>query len=141
MPISYTIDAQRKVVCVKWSGTVTSAEFAEHYRGLLTDEVADACRRCVADLRGCAIEVTGAQVQAAIQSVVRPLLGSRPWRSAIIVTDPVAFGLSRQYAAYSQGFTRCQIFSDEREALAWLLVESVPTDGSSSAPAGRVAER
>jgi hypothetical protein len=128
MPISYTHDTARRITVVTWSGTVTAREFADHYRLLLTDDTADGYRRCIADLRNCVIDISGEQIRDAIQTTVKPLLGSRPWRSAILVNDPVAFGISRQYAAYSQAFSQSQIFSDEREGLAWLLIEGVVSE-------------
>jgi len=121
MPISWSVDAKRHVILVKWHGIVTAGDLGNYFKTMLTDASARAICRCIADLRGAEIQLSGGDVQAVIRDVVRPLLGGRTWTSAIVADDAVAFGTSRQYEAYSQGFNRSAIFDDEVQALTWLL--------------------
>ena len=121
MPISWSVDVERHVIRVKWRGIVTAGDLGNYFRKMMSDANALAICRCIADLRGAEIQLSGRDVQAVIRDVVRPLLGGRTWTSAIVADDAVAFGTSRQYEAYSQGFNRSAIFDDEVQALAWLL--------------------
>ena len=48
----------------------------------------------------------------------------RAWHTAIVVANPVQFGVSRQYQAFADRYSKDAIFGNEWDALRWL--ESQP---------------
>jgi len=51
-------------------------------------------------------------------------LKGRAWHTAIVVANPVQFGVSRQYQAFADRYSKDAIFGNEWDALRWL--ESQP---------------
>ena len=73
------------------------------------------------DLRGANIRFTGNELSNLVSTVVTPVLNGRDWRTAIVVEEPVQFGVSRQYQVFAERFSTDAIFHDYDEALRWLL--------------------
>ena len=121
MPITYSIDKSHRIISEVWSGEVSAMDLADHWQRLLVDPDALAIRRTLADLRDCEIAFSGEQLFDLVRTVVEPALNGRDWRSALLVGGSVHFGVSRQYQAFAQMYSKDAIFHDEDAALKWLL--------------------
>ena len=121
MPITYSIDRQNRVIEEKWMGTIDKDDLADHWKRYLKDpEVLD-LRRTIVDLREAHILFTGNQMEALIASIVLPALKGRDWKTAIVVDQPVQFGVSRQYQVFADRYSKDAIFNNMDEARGWLL--------------------
>lgn len=121
MPITYTIDADAGVIFEVWAGAITAGDLGDYWRAYLADPAVLAVRRTLADLRAADLRFTGAELQALVNREVVPRLGGKTWRTAILVSGPVQFGVSRQYGVFAEAYSRDAIFSDRDAALRWLL--------------------
>jgi hypothetical protein len=121
MPISYSIDQQKRLIVEVWTGDVTATDLAAYWRDYLADPAVLAIRRTLVDLRQCRILFTGSQLSALINSVVIPVLEGRDWKTAIVVDQPAQYGVSRQYHVFAESYSVDSIFSDPDAALTWLL--------------------
>ncbi len=123
MPITYKIDRENRIIDEKWTGTVSRNDLSEFWSKFLEDpEVLD-IRRTLVDLRESQITFTGSQMDTLIQSIVLPVLKGRDWKTAIVVTAPLQFGVSRQYQVFAERFSKDSIFNDMDEARCWLLAQ------------------
>lgn len=120
MPIAYIVDHDRNLVIETWTGDVTRAELAAHWQTLLTDPAALAVRRTVVDLRQSTPLINGRDISDLIAGIVMPHLGNRHWITALVVDKPVMFGISRQYQALAERYSRDAIFHNIDDALAWM---------------------
>ena len=123
MPISYSIDHERRFIVETWTGDVAEADLAAHWRHYLADPEVLAVRRTLVDLRRGRILFKGDQLANLVDRIVRPALNGRDWKTAILVSDPLQFGVSRQYQVFAETYSRDAIFDSEDAALAWLLRE------------------
>ena len=121
MPITYSIDKSNEVILEVWTGTVSAMDLAAHWKRLLADPDALALGRTLVDLRNCQIEFSGKQLFHVIRTVAEPALTGRDWRSALLVGEPVQYGVSRQYQALAQVYSKDAIFNDEDAAFKWLI--------------------
>ncbi len=124
MPIQYRIDRATGIIEETWSGTVTIGDLRDYWRGYLADPEVLQLRRTVADLRAADIAFTGAELDSLVGALVLPMLGDRDWRTAIVVGDPVQFGVGRQYQVFADRYSRDSIFDDPEKAKAWLTAPS-----------------
>ena len=120
MPISYTIDYVQGVIFEVWRDDVTAADLHRHWRALHTDPEALAIRKTLVDVRGSRLLFTGDEMSDLVSSVVVPLLDGRDWITAILLEQPVHFGVSRQYQIFAERYSKDSIFHDYDEALHWL---------------------
>ena len=120
MPISYTIDDERGCIVETWTGDVTAQELADHWMVYLYDPEVMALRITLVDMRRARILFTGAQLASLVETIAVPAIRGRKWKSAIVVHDPVQFGVSRQYQVFAETYSRDSIFGTEDAALAWL---------------------
>jgi hypothetical protein len=121
MPITYSTDKRKGIISEVWTGKVAAMDLAAHWSQLLADADALAVRRTLVDLRNCEIEFSGEQLFDLVRTVVEPGLNGRDWRSALLVGGSVHFGVSRQYQAFAQMYSKDAIFRDKDAALKWLL--------------------
>jgi len=121
MPISYSIDHQNRVIVETWTGDVDANVLGDYWRRMLADPDAQAIRRTLVDLRHCTVQFTGSELSDLVRSIAEPSLKGTQWKTAIIVDQPVQFGVSRQYHAFAESFSNDAIFEDRAAALAWLL--------------------
>jgi hypothetical protein len=121
MPISYTIDEEKGFITEVWTGDIAASDLASHWRRYLADPEVLSIRRTMVDLRECRILFKGAELSSLIKTMVIPILGGRDWKTAIVVDDLVHFGVSRQYQAFAESYSRDAIFSDPEDARRWLL--------------------
>jgi hypothetical protein len=123
MPIQYRIDRDAGIIEETWEGTVAIRDLQEYWRGYLADPDVLALRRTVVDLRAADIAFSGAELAALVRSAVVPVLAGRQWRSALVVSHPVQFGVGRQYQAFAETYSQDAIFAEIAAATAWLRAQ------------------
>jgi hypothetical protein len=121
MPITYTVDTEQNVVLVTWRGDVTGGEYRAHLRTMLQDPDALRAGRSLTDLREANVVAHGAELNAILDEEALPRLAGRQWKTAVLVSSTVNFGVARQYQLLAQSENTDRVFRDYAEALAWLL--------------------
>lgn len=121
MPISYSIDSQRHLIFEVWAGVVSASDLAEYWRAYLADPEVLAIRRTLVDLRDSQLAFSGRDLADLVTTIVTPVLKGRTWTTAIVVTESVQFGVSRQYQVFAESYSHDAIFYDYDLALQWLL--------------------
>lgn len=120
MPITYSIDRDRKLINEVWTGEIRATDLAEYWKRYLEDPEVLAIRRTLVDLRLAVILFKGSEMDALIQSIVLPLLAGRDWKTAIVVDMPLQQGISRQYQIFAERYSKDAIFRNMEEARNWL---------------------
>lgn len=123
MPIDCTPRPQDGFVEVTWSGTITAVDLSRCWSKILTDPEVLRIGRALTDLRDAELAFSGAELAEAVHTVAAPLLRGRNWRAAIVVRNPVQYGVSRQYEVFAQQLGEDGIFFDLDSARRWLLQE------------------
>jgi hypothetical protein len=121
MPITYTIDRERLLIHEKWTGEIRAADVGAYWKAYLANPEVLAIRRTLVDLRPAIIRFSGLEFESLIQTIVLPSLGKRKWTTAVVVGDPVQFGVSRQYHVFAAIYSKDCIFKSVDEAEAWIL--------------------
>jgi hypothetical protein len=124
MPISYSIDSQLGIILETWVGNVSAKDLSEYWKNYLANPEVLSLRRTLVDLRQAYPTFTGSELSDLISRIVDPILQGRDWKTAIIVDRPVQFGISRQYHAFAEHYSRDAIFSDPTSALKWLTSQT-----------------
>ena len=119
-PITYSIDQDSGIISEVWRGDVTAADLRRYWGAYLANPDVLALRRTLVDLRAANIRFTGAELSNLVSTVVLPALKGRDWITAIVVEQPVQFGVSRQYQVFADHYSSDSIFYDYEEALLWL---------------------
>lgn len=137
LPISYSIDSAHNLILEVWQGTVTAADLRKYWQAYLADPQVLALRRTLVDLRGADIQFNGRELSELVSTVVVPALKGQDWRTAIVVDQPVQFGVSRQYQVFAEFFSTDSIFDNFDQALQWLRndSQSVPPAEPGTLPA------
>jgi hypothetical protein len=120
VPITYSIDRRLGIIVEVWRGEVTASDLRRYWIAYLADPEVMRLRRTLVDLRRCNIRFTGAELSDLVASVVMPLLQGRDWTTAIVVDQPVQFGVSRQYQVFAEQYSQDCIFHDYDTAIEWL---------------------
>ena len=120
MPIQYRIDRERNVIFETWTGEVAAADLGAYWKHYLEDEEVLALRRTLVDMRGCTILFNGRELAGLVDSIALPVLQGRTWTTALVVDQPVQFGVGRQYNVFAESFSNDAIFQDPGSALDWL---------------------
>lgn len=120
MTITYVVDAEHGAVLSHWEGDVTAAELRAHWTAVLDDPAARAVARTIADLRKARPAFTGTELRDAVSSIAAPRLRGLSWTNAIVVDDPVQYGVSRQFQVFSELLSENAIFASVEEALVWV---------------------
>jgi len=118
MPVTYHIDASRKLVISKATGILTAADMFVHQARLRSDPMFRPEYSQLADFT----EVTEVQVTA---EDIRGLATGSPFRArarrALVVPRPVLFGLARMFQAITEGQdAEVRLFDNLAEASRWL---------------------
>ena len=121
MPITYTVDQQQNVVLVTWQGNVTGDEYRAHLRTMLQDPDALRAGKSLTDLTQANVLLSGAELNAIGNAEAAPRLAGRQWKTAVLVSSPLNFGLARQYEMLSESESTDCVFLDYAAALAWLV--------------------
>ena len=133
MPISYTIDAGRRLILETWRGDVDACQLGEYWTKLLDDEQAVAIRRNLSDLSDCEIRLTTEEMWSLVSWILIPRQTGRKWATAIVVGKPSTHGISRHFQAFADTFSHDQIFTDYAAACEWILGQEI---GAASCNAG-----
>jgi hypothetical protein len=120
MPISYTIDQDTGIIFEVWTGDIGALDLRAYWEHILADPDVMARRRTLVDLRRAHIHFTGQELANLVASVVIPALKGLHWITAIVVDDPVQFGVSRQYQVFADCYSCDSIFFDNAAASDWL---------------------
>ena len=126
VPITYAIDHERRVIFATWSGEVHREDVERHWLALMADPLAFSLRRSVADLRGAQLTFRGVEFAHLIQTIALPALAGRRWHTAVVADKPLQFGITRQYQALAEAYSRDAIFDNPEDALKWLLAQGEP---------------
>jgi hypothetical protein len=118
MPISYSIDPDKKIVRSRIWGVVTNDDVHQHNRELRNDPRFDPSYNQLADMS----DVTRNMVTFDnVQETARDQYFLPGTRRALLCSDDTTFGLCRMYATYAEGLGQVvNVFRDQTEAEAWL---------------------
>lgn len=122
MPIEYNIDSQCNTVFLRAWGHISSQEVQEHYRRLREDPEFQPDHNGLLDLTG----VTSTDYHF---RQMKKTLPDEPWgiqsRRAVIVSNPLIFGLTRTFILLSQSMHgNISIFRDKNKAASYLNLET-----------------
>jgi hypothetical protein len=121
MNITYKIDSSQGVIIEKWYGSVDVEDVAALWKLKLADKNVLACRGTLADLRDCQLQFSGDELRCKIRTILFPSVGARKIKTAILVSEPLQYGVARQFLAYSDEIGDGQVFTNEIAAYKWLL--------------------
>jgi len=108
-----------------WTGDITADELALYWTQYLKDPQVLSIRRTLVDLRESNILFRGEVFSHFVSTIVEPVLSGRDWKTAIVVSEAVQFGVSRQYQVFADSFSRDSIFYDDDSALEWLIQQKL----------------
>jgi len=119
MPVTYEIDAPRRLVRTLATGVVTYAELARH---LAEEERDDALGLAeVIDARGARTDLTPEQVRSLVAMTDALVRKGRFGALALATDNDVAFGMARMYEILAGRLpVEIGVFRDLDDALAWL---------------------
>jgi hypothetical protein len=120
MPISYTVDSDRRLIFETWQHTVNADDVREYWFRTLEDPRFLAIRRILADMRGANIEFVPDELGQLIGEVAAPYIASHRWAIACVVDSRAQYDLSLQYQIFIKTYGREGIFTERNVALAWL---------------------
>ena len=124
MPVTYTIDLERRLVFSSASGNVTAAEILNHQNLLMRDPDFDPTFRQLLDFSG----TTNVSVSSdEVRMLATRNFFARGSRRCIVAPTAEIFGLARMFQTFrelSGGEEEIQIFKDRNEAWHWLFSES-----------------
>jgi hypothetical protein len=122
MTLTYRVDSALNVVFETWSGALTRADLRDGWERLMSDPAVQACRRSLADLTGAEFRLTGAELEDAVRGIILPRVQGGPWCSALVVSTPLSYGVSRQFQVFAEAGLHTAIFRDPDAAFTWLLM-------------------
>jgi hypothetical protein len=120
MPIDYYIDHTQKIIFESWTGPISADVLRRYWINYMADERVMALRRTVVDVTKAEILFKAGDLFSLVSGIVIPRLGDRDWRTAIVVSDPVQYGVSRQYHIFASSYSRDAIFFDVASAIEWI---------------------
>jgi hypothetical protein len=72
-------------------------------------------------LRNAILDFKGHDLDELIQRLVIPALNELDWKTALLVSNPIQFGVSRQYQVFEEIYSNDAIFSNTADAKVWLF--------------------
>ena len=120
MPITYTVESERRLIFETWQGKVCAADVREYWFRCLEDSRFNAIRRLLVDMRGAEIQFSPDELGQLMNEVVAPYIRAHRWAIACVVDSRAQFELSLQYQVFIKTYSRDQIFRDRNVALSWL---------------------
>ena len=124
MPTTREIDPTGRFVRATWTGDVTQADVEARVIEIFGHPILSEIGRSLTDIRGAQLMVNGADINAATVGTIIPMLGNRRWRTAYLVAGSFQYGMCRQFIAYTEQYIVSAIFTDEAEAIAWLVSDA-----------------
>lgn len=125
MPITYKYVRDKNLIFEQWVGLISAQNLKTYWLTYLEDPEVMGCRRALVDLREAIIEFYGWELHSLIEGIVIPTLNGRDWKTAIVVSTPTQYGVSRQYGAFADLYSLDQIFYDYDQALIWISQQEV----------------
>ncbi len=120
MPITYTFDKRARLIYVMATQCLTLPDYLALRRSVESDEAIPTGSAVIFDMRGVTeVAVSGPQIFALAQA--RDSVERRASRIAVIVKDPVAFGLTRMYDLARGTGPPLRVFTEIDTALHWIL--------------------
>jgi hypothetical protein len=122
MPVTYSIDVNRKLIATSCGGAVTFAEVLDHFRSLVADPACSGRLDVLLDLS----ELKSLPETPQLQSL-GPTLGMVRGKAqfgdcAIVARTDVLFGMMRMFAVFAEKhFREIQVFRVVAEADRWLM--------------------
>jgi hypothetical protein len=121
MPIAYKVNAALGIVFADWRGTVTAKDIAGYWTELASDQAALACGRSITDISSCDMQFTGEELRLLAKEILEPAIRGRNWKTAVIIKNPVHYGVTRQHEMLSEGFMNTNVFYSDVLARKWVL--------------------
>ena len=120
MPITYTFDDRARLIHVTATERLTLADYLAMRRSVETNERIPTGSAVIFDMREVTeVAVTGPQIFALAQT--KDAVERRASRIAVVVKDPVAFGLTRMYDLARGNGPPLRVFAEIDSALHWIL--------------------
>jgi hypothetical protein len=120
MPITYTFDKRAGLIHVTATQCLTLADYLALRRSVESDESIPTRSAVIFDMRGVTeVAVSGPQIFALAQT--KDAVERRASRIAVVVKDPVAFGLTRMYDMARGTGPPLRVFAEINTALHWIL--------------------
>ena len=125
MPITYTINPERKLITTRCTGNVTLPEVLQHFHDLGKDPSLPDRLDVFLDLS----ETTSLPTSGQIREVTRTIEGMNStvaWGTcAILSTRDALFGMSRVFETFLEGiFENARVFRHRENAEKWLEEKS-----------------
>jgi hypothetical protein len=118
MPITYTIDPERKLVTTRIWGAATESDVAEHNRSLRVDPQFDPHYRQLTDITGITELLVSSKV---VEDTAHDQYFAPGTRRAFVAPDDAAFGMARMFALHAEGLGQTiHVFRDLATAEKWL---------------------
>lgn len=122
MPITYKIDPVLGIVISDWHGVVSEKEITDHMKEMLSDKEAFTCGKSIADLRKMTeLKYKFDDIYHLSRTVIKPLLGGRRWKTAIIVNNTPYFAIGLQFEWLTEGIVDSSVFTEESAAFNWII--------------------
>ncbi len=118
MPVTYTIDPERKLVLSQIWGAATETEVLEHNRRLRGDPLFDPNYQQLADMSGVTEVLLSANT---VKETARDSFFAPGVRRAFVASGDGTFGMARMFALHAESLGQVvQVFRDRRAAEEWL---------------------
>lgn len=120
MPITYSLEPERKLVVVNLSGAISGQDISRYFDELTSEAEVDRTWRCLIDATDVEnAEFTMRSVKALIEHIGSDRLYR--WRSAFAVSSDVIYGLTRGYQILSSiAGGEVGVFRTVEQAEQWL---------------------
>jgi hypothetical protein len=125
--VTYTIDANERLIRTLCSGFVTLNEVAAHFHELAGDPACPSYLDVLLDLQATDSLPRKGELQAVTVELARVRAKVRFGLCAIVVQRTVLFGMFRMFEVMAQDyFTAIRVFRVAAEAEAWLASQRLP---------------
>ena len=125
MPITYTIDKQRRFIQRVISGTVTSDEILASLTEILKHPDYQPGMKSLTDLRSIQHYASPGDVRQIANFIIGRSEEVRGGKAAIVVSQDVSFGMARMLELLTESSTlSIGVFREMQEAYEWLGIEA-----------------
>jgi hypothetical protein len=125
--VTYTIDANERLIRTKCVGHVTLEEVAAHFRDLARDPACPTRLDVLLDLRSVESLPHRGELEAVTVELGHLRAKVRFGLCAVVADRPALFGMLRVFEVLAQDyFTALRVFRDFAEAEAWLASQRLP---------------
>jgi hypothetical protein len=121
MPITFKLDTTQGILFEYWRGPITISEVAAYWTALAAGEEVKTSIGSIADVRDCEPKFTGEEFRVLARQILIAVHQGAKRKVAVIVSDPVQYGMSRQHQLFSESFMNVEVFYSEVMALKYVL--------------------